>query len=312
MSEMSAKPDLERGGAVDLDGIATELYGLDPDDFVDARDAHVRQAREGGDRALAQAVGKLRRPTRSAWLVNLLQRHQAPAIDELVGLADEFAAALSEKAGAKLKDLTSRRRELENQLVTQAESLAVEAGAVVSVDVLREVRETLDAAVASPEVAEHVRSGRLAKSVSAAGFGLPTAARPDTPQRAKSAGMAAGKRAGKAAQPGASGKASDVSAKDVERRAAAEDAVATARAALQEASADYAERQAAVEAAEHSYAELSEELEQLRDRVRQLDQQVATARQEAARAGRRRSQAEAVRNRAQAALARAEKKLASE
>ena len=45
---------------------------LPPADFVTARNELVRQARSAGSRDVAERLQQLRRPTRSAWLVNLL------------------------------------------------------------------------------------------------------------------------------------------------------------------------------------------------------------------------------------------------
>lgn len=53
---------------MNLDDVADELYGLDPGEFVAARSARVEAAREAGDRALATAIGKLRKPTTVGWL----------------------------------------------------------------------------------------------------------------------------------------------------------------------------------------------------------------------------------------------------
>lgn len=77
----------------DLDEIADELYGLPPDEFVPARDDRVAAAKEAGNRDLARAVGRLRRPTKAAWLANLLARHRAEQLDGLVALARSLAQA---------------------------------------------------------------------------------------------------------------------------------------------------------------------------------------------------------------------------
>ena len=65
---------------MDLAAATAELYAGSPDDFVERRKALAGQARAAKDRALATAIGKLRRPTRSAWLVNLYARRSPPRI----------------------------------------------------------------------------------------------------------------------------------------------------------------------------------------------------------------------------------------
>src|SRR5262245_31498346 len=55
----------------DFDRIADELYAGRPDAFAAARDAAIKQARADKDTTLAKELGALRRPTQSAWLINL-------------------------------------------------------------------------------------------------------------------------------------------------------------------------------------------------------------------------------------------------
>ena len=64
--------------ARELDEIVRELYVLPPTEFVAARNELVRQARAAGSRDIAEQLQRLRRPTRSAWLVNLLARTRQP------------------------------------------------------------------------------------------------------------------------------------------------------------------------------------------------------------------------------------------
>jgi hypothetical protein len=61
----------------ELDEIVRELYVLPPADFVAARNELVRQARRAGNADIAERLQQLRRPTRSAWLVNLLASDSA-------------------------------------------------------------------------------------------------------------------------------------------------------------------------------------------------------------------------------------------
>ena len=169
MSERSTRPpaDLE----VDLARVADQLYALKPDDFAAARDAEVRNARTAGQQPLAREIAKLRKPTQSAWLINLLWRDQHVVMEQLFELALELARAQADAAGASLRELTAQRRQLENALMRRAVELANQAGVRVSDSVAREAQETLSAALAVPAVADEVRAGRLVKPTSYAGFG---------------------------------------------------------------------------------------------------------------------------------------------
>ena len=73
-------------GSSETEALAAELYLVPPARFVAARDALVRQAREAGHRELAGELSGLRRPTVSAWLVNLLTRHERARMESLVAL----------------------------------------------------------------------------------------------------------------------------------------------------------------------------------------------------------------------------------
>jgi len=64
---------------MNLEQVADELYALAPAAFTAARDEQASQARASGDADLAGAIKKLRRPTVSAWLVNLLARADGAA-----------------------------------------------------------------------------------------------------------------------------------------------------------------------------------------------------------------------------------------
>jgi hypothetical protein len=48
---------------VDIDDVADELYGLAPEQFTSARNAHIKEAKAGGDGDLAAKIGALRKPS---------------------------------------------------------------------------------------------------------------------------------------------------------------------------------------------------------------------------------------------------------
>jgi hypothetical protein len=83
----------------ELDDIVRELYVLPPTDFVTARNELVRQARAAGSREIAERLQHLRRPTRSAWLVNLLASDSS-AMQRLSALGRQLRDAQTGLAGA--------------------------------------------------------------------------------------------------------------------------------------------------------------------------------------------------------------------
>jgi hypothetical protein len=156
---------------VELAQVADDLYGLDPAEFTAARDERARRARAAGEKALGDAIKKLRRPTVSASLVNRLVRGAGDQVDRLLGLGESLREAQQTLASDELRRLSGQRRPVIRALAEEAKRLAAEAGRPVTDPVQREVEATLEAALADPAAAEAVRSGRLTVALTYAGFG---------------------------------------------------------------------------------------------------------------------------------------------
>lgn len=153
---------------MDFSSAAGELYGLPPAGFVAARTRLARQAKEDGDAVLAKRIGSLRRPTLSAWAVNLLARSAPGELDRLLEAGEEMRAAWG--SGGGLGDLEQRRARLVRDLVRTAGGLAAREGAPLRDQAVREVEDTLRAATVDAGVAEEVRAGRLPQPRSHTGF----------------------------------------------------------------------------------------------------------------------------------------------
>jgi hypothetical protein len=157
-----------------LDDVAARVYGVPPEDFVAARAEAVAQARKDGDRALATAVGKLRKPTVAAWLVNLLAHQRPQLIADLLDLGAQLRQAQRELHGADIRQLSLRRRRLVGELARESRELAVAAGRGARDPLpIAEVESTLTAALADESVAELVQAGRVTRSIEYGGFGEP-------------------------------------------------------------------------------------------------------------------------------------------
>jgi septal ring factor EnvC (AmiA/AmiB activator) len=176
-----------------IDEIAAELYAVDPARFVAARAEAVHRAQATGDRRLATVLGRLRRPTVSAWAVNLLARSARAELAELAELGEELRAAQRQLQGARLRQLNQRRRELIGTLSRRARQLAADDGHPLSSAMVAEVEQTLAAALADPDSAQTVCSGRLTRPLQHVGLGaepvLPPS--PPSPVDAESARSAA-------------------------------------------------------------------------------------------------------------------------
>jgi len=150
-----------------------ELYQADPDEFTPRRQELAARAREAGESAVAKQIAALRKPTRSAWVVNQLVHADADVAPRLAALAAELRAGGD---GPRLRELTTARGRLVDELTRQAlRDLPAPSAAL-----REEVTATLDAAIADPSVA--ARLGTLVRAAHWAGFGL--APRPEgTPAR---------------------------------------------------------------------------------------------------------------------------------
>lgn len=161
--------------AAEPDDPVAALYARDPDEFVAARTALVAAAKQAGDRELAKRLGALKRPTRSAWLVNLLQRDPtvAAALTELAGrLAHAHAAG--DVAG--VRTLSQERSRLVDDLTRRALAAGEALGYTGGEAVRAEVAGTYAAAVADPAALAAVTGGALDKAQVYAGFGFPLVA----------------------------------------------------------------------------------------------------------------------------------------
>ena len=155
----------------ELDDVADDLYGGPPSVFIAHRDAAAKAARKDGDRDLAQQITELRKPTVSAWLVNLLVRDDPGFANQIVALGEGLRDAERSLDGPALRELSTQRRQLVRGLTARARHLAQPAGQRIGDAVTQELDATLTAALADPEFAREVTSGRLTAARVYAGFG---------------------------------------------------------------------------------------------------------------------------------------------
>ena len=162
-----------------LEDAKAELYEADPDGFTARRQELADHAREAGQPAVAKQIAALRKPTRSAWVVNRLMRTDPEVRARLDALGADLRAAADL---SRIRELTTARSRLVDELTR-----AALAGLPAPPAALREeVTATLDAAIADPEVAD--RLGTLARAEKYAGFGtMIFAAAPPAPVTEKKA-----------------------------------------------------------------------------------------------------------------------------
>jgi hypothetical protein len=161
---------------VDVDHVIDDLYGLSPGEFTAARDARAAEARKSGDRAAAESLKKLRKPSAGAWLSNQLARQRSKDVENLITLGGKLRAAQDRLDGEKIRRLSKARNEAIASLLREARSLAAQSGAAVSEAAAEDLEATLNAALVDPEAAEAVRRGRLTGALRYSGLGSASAA----------------------------------------------------------------------------------------------------------------------------------------
>ncbi|UPW11783.1 hypothetical protein M1C59_13445 [Gordonia terrae] len=154
-----------------FDEVVDELYGLAPDAFVKRRNELAREAKADGDRELAGRIDKLRRPTQAAWAINQWVRAHPDDSALIAELASELTVAQRRSAVDKMRALSRRRQELINSSVTAVARAAADRRVRLADSAIREVTQTLRAAVADRDVLEQVVRGNLTASAEYSGFG---------------------------------------------------------------------------------------------------------------------------------------------
>ncbi len=298
-----------------------ELYSHDPDTFMERRAALAAAAKKDGNAQAGKQISALRKPTRSAYVVNFLARSEPDRIAELVELGDQLRRAERSVDARQIRDLTSRRRRLVNDLTRRAFE-SVDDGAPSSA-VRDEVVSTLTAALADPDVAAQVADGTLVKPARWEGFGF--GGSPDLTVVGGTGGAGGGSGARGSSGPASGAKSSAPSA-PASRRASVkglsqQDRVRARREAEeQEAERKAQEKAAAQEArqaritdarqaaddAEEAYLIAADEEQSRVDRLRELEEQVADARRAVDEARIQLRRAEIRQRRARDALARLE------
>src|ERR1700683_1250097 len=147
----------------------SHFYWPAPDEFVERRGALAARARSAGQAPAAKQIAALRKPTRSAWVVNRLVRADPGVTAELAELGEELRAAQDSLDGSAIRELSQQRRELIESLVRRA--FTVVGVSAPPAAIRDEVTATLSAALADQQFADTLAAGALVRAVQAEGFG---------------------------------------------------------------------------------------------------------------------------------------------
>lgn len=273
------------------DDVIRELYTVAPDEFIDKRSELADRARKNGDSAAATAIGKLRKPTVGAWIVNALVLHDPSIVESLTDLGARMRAAQDALDAGRLRELSNERRKLVDRLTREAFQ---RAGRKDPPAALRdEVNGTFDAAVVDEDVA--ARLGRLQRTEQSYGFGfLPTGA----PKLTVVPGGKQDKPAAKKSPPAKP----KVSAAEKRKR---QRALTSARDALDKAETELTD-------ANETERALADQVRQLTRKIAKLQSQLDDARTDLEQARKDAAAARANRREARTALDRAERQSSSD
>ncbi|WP_210438119.1 coiled-coil domain-containing protein [Nocardioides xinjiangensis] len=281
MSDSRSDPLLE---------IADDLYALPLADFTPARDAAAKEHK--ADKPLSAAIKGLRKASVAAWVVNLLVRRDPEQVDQVLAVGEALREAQENLDAAQLREFTKQRRQLTASVTTAARRLAREEGVRTTESVAEQVEATLTAAMLDPDAAKAVRSGLLVTSIAATGLGdldlSGAVAVPDA------LGFSAKARPAAAPGPSARPQLRVVPDPDAEEkaRAAADERLADARAALKESEKEQRAARRAVEKLQARTLQIQSEIDELRSRIaaledtlEEVDEDLAQAEAEEAEAG---------------------------
>ena len=172
--------------------LADSLYEIIPAEFVKARNELAKSLKAQGQRAEADRISKMSRPSASVWASNQIARHAADLVARLAEVTarlqggvqrdrDLYAAAINE------------HRELLNRLRERAEEVLGEGGLRVAPPVIAAAVQNFRAGLADEAVRPLLERGRLEQDVgletggllgmSAADLGSAPAPRQPAPSR---------------------------------------------------------------------------------------------------------------------------------
>ncbi|MFJ6280150.1 transposase [Arthrobacter subterraneus] len=151
----------------DLADIASELYAQTLDAFTAARN---ERAKNLDDKALAKDVRALRKPSASAWVLNMMTVYRGDHLREALTLGAAMREAQEQLDRSELKKLGAQRQQLVSALVKDGAALAGELGHPPSPATALEVEQTLKAAMADAGTAAAVSTGRLVRALEASGW----------------------------------------------------------------------------------------------------------------------------------------------
>jgi hypothetical protein len=146
-----------------LGEVARSLYALPAAEFIPARNA---AAKAESDADAARRIRGFRKPSAAASAVNAFVRSEQDAVDELLAVGAGLRAAQEGLDRDAVRDFARRRQ----QVIASAEKRLAAAQPGLSASTLREVEETLQAAMIDRAAAAALQSGFLVRGLESSGL----------------------------------------------------------------------------------------------------------------------------------------------
>jgi hypothetical protein len=146
-----------------LDAAFDELYGVEPEVFVETRKRLAATLRADGAADVAKEVAAARRPTVAAWALNQLRRREPGRLSEFLARSRDLRGATRDR----LRDALAAQRTAFNELTDAALALL---GDRANDTYRAQITGTLHAATADESVAAVLERGRLTREIDEVGF----------------------------------------------------------------------------------------------------------------------------------------------
>jgi len=131
----------------------------------------VAEARTAKDRAAAQAIGKLRKPSVAAGIVNALVRARPDLVADVESVGTKLRAAQANLHGTAIAALRPARDQVIADVLAGARDITAAGGATLTAAAESEIRDTVIAALASDQASHAAMSGALTRTLQYSGFG---------------------------------------------------------------------------------------------------------------------------------------------
>jgi len=153
-----------------------ELYPLPPGEFTAARNELATRLRKAGERAGADAVKRLAKPTLSAWALNQVAHRKPAVIQQLLAAGGDLARAqqhlLAGYGQAEFREASRTEKAAVAATVQAAAAVLGESsGQLPGKAMLDRLEATARAATTDPNAGDILRAGRLTTDLDPTSFG---------------------------------------------------------------------------------------------------------------------------------------------